>query len=72
MLHDFLESGVVLLELLALLFELLLDVFVSNEDTLKIHPLLLHLEPDFDAFCNQIQGFCPVVYFTCEGACVLA
>ncbi len=54
MLHDLLESEVVLLEFFALLLQLLLDVLVSNENTLKVHPLLLNLQPHLDALRDQV------------------
>lgn len=50
MLHDLFESSVVLLKLLAFFFQLLLNILVSNEYSLKIHPFLLDLKPYLNAF----------------------
>ena len=49
MLHNLLESCIVLLKLLAFFFELLFDILVSNKNSFKIHPFLLNLKPDFNA-----------------------
>lgn len=71
MFHDFLESSIVLFELFAFFFKLLLDVLIAYEDTLEIHPLLLDLKPHFNALRNEVKGSFPIPNFTREGTCVL-
>jgi hypothetical protein len=72
MFHDLLEGYIVLLEFFALLFQLLLDILISDEDALEIHPLLLHLQPYLNALGNQIQTALPVADFGVECSCVFA
>ena len=72
MLHDLLESQVVLLEFFALLLQLLLDVLVSNENSLKVHPLLLNLQPHLDALRDQVKTSLPVTDLGIEGTSILA
>lgn len=72
MLHDLLKGEIILLKLLALLFELLLDILIPNEDTFKIHPLLLHLKPHLNTLRDEVEPALPVSDLGVEGACVFA
>lgn len=72
MLHDLLESQVIFLEFFALLLQLLLDVLVSNENSLKVHPLLLNLQPHLDTLRDQVQTPLPVTNPGIEGTSILA
>lgn len=60
LLVDFLEGLVVPQEVLNLFSELLLDIIVSNEDPLQVHPLPLDLNPNLKSFLDFIEGIDPV------------
>ena len=72
MFHNLLKSEVIFLKLLAFLLQLLLDVLISDEDALKVHPFLLHLQPYLNALRDKIEAALPVAYLGVECACVLA
>lgn len=72
MLHDLLEGQIILFELLAFLLQLLLDVLITDEDALQIHPFLLNLQPYFNALRNQVQSTFPISNPSIEGAGIFA
>lgn len=60
MIHNFLKGSIVLFEFFALLFQLLLNVLIPDENSFQILPFFLYLHPYFNAFRNQVQGSFPV------------
>lgn len=55
MIHYFLEGSIIFLKFFAFLFQLLLNILVSNENSFQILPFLLHLHPYLDTLRNQVE-----------------